>query len=178
METHGISHEPVWPLAVAVGGAVAARGARLATAESCTGGWIAKVLTDVAGSSVWFERGWVTYSNAAKQQDLAVPEALLTAGGAVSEPVVLAMARGALERSGADFAVAVSGVAGPGGGTPEKPVGTVWTAWAWHGAEGTGAKAECRHFPGDRDAVRRQTVVFALEGLLAALPPPEAREIK
>lgn len=173
-----MSCDAVWPLAVAVGEAVAARGARLVTAESCTGGWIAKVLTDIAGSSFWFERGWVTYSNAAKQQDLAVPEALLVSCGAVSEPVVLAMACGALERSGADFAVAVSGVAGPGGGTPEKPVGTVWAAWAWRGGEGLAARAERRHFPGDRDAVRRQTVVFALEGLLAALPPTEAREIK
>ncbi len=173
-----MSPDSVSPLAVAVGEAMAARGARLATAESCTGGWIAKVLTDIAGSSVWFERGWVTYSNAAKQQDLDVPEALLVGCGAVSEPVVLAMARGALQRSGADFAVAVSGVAGPGGGTPEKPVGTVWTAWAWRGGEGPAARAECRQFPGDREAVRRQTVVFALEGLLAALPPAEAREIK
>lgn len=168
----------VWPVAVAVGEALLARGARLATAESCTGGWIAKVLTDVAGSSAWFERGWVTYSNAAKQEELAVSPELLLASGAVSEPVVLAMAMGALERAGADFAVAVSGVAGPGGGTVEKPVGTVWTAWAWRSDGVAMARAACRHFPGDREAVRRQTVVFALDGLFAVLPAVEDRKIK
>lgn len=173
-----MSPETNWPLAVAVGEGLLQHGARVATAESCTGGWIAKVLTDIAGSSAWFERGWVTYSNAAKQQDLGVSEALLVRHGAVSEAVVLAMALGALERSGADFAVAVSGVAGPAGGTPVKPVGTVWTAWAWRTQAGVGARAECSLFPGDREAIRRQTVVFALEGLLGALRPAEGPKIK
>lgn len=170
--------EASWPLAAAVGEALLARGARLATAESCTGGWIAKVLTDIAGSSAWFERGWVTYSNAAKQQDLAVPAATLQAHGAVSEAVAVAMALGALERSGAEFAVAVTGVAGPTGGSAAKPVGTVWTAWAWRTGEGAACRSEASRFAGGREAVRRQTVVFALEGLLELVPVPGVREIK
>ena len=173
-----MSPESDWPLAVAVGEALLRRGARVATAESCTGGWIAKVCTDIAGSSAWFERGWVTYSNAAKQQEIGVSAALLASHGAVSEPVVLAMALGALERSGAEFAVAVSGVAGPTGGTAAKPVGTVWTAWAWRTEASAGSRAECSHFPGDREAVRRQTVVLALEGLLGALRPVDTAKIK
>ena len=170
--------EATWPLAAAVGEALLARNARLATAESCTGGWIAKVLTDIAGSSAWFERGWVTYSNAAKQQDLAVPAATLQAHGAVSEAVAVAMALGALARSGAEFAVAVTGVAGPSGGTVAKPVGTVWTAWAWRTAEGAVSRAEVSRFAGDRNAIRQQTVVFALNGLLGLLPAAEVGEIK
>lgn len=173
-----MNEEPGGSLAAAVGEALLARGARLATAESCTGGWIAKVLTDVAGSSAWFERGWVTYSNAAKQQDLGVPEALLLAHGAVSEAVALAMAAGALARAGAELAVAVTGVAGPTGGTPAKPVGTVWTAWAWRTPEGTQNRARLCQFAGDRDGIRRQTVIFALEGVLAVVPAVEGREIK
>ena len=173
-----MSPETNWPLAVAVGEALLQRGARVATAESCTGGWIAKVLTDIAGSSAWFDRGWVTYSNAAKQQDLGVPAAALASHGAVSETVVLAMARGALERSGAEFSMAVSGVAGPAGGTVGKPVGTVWTAWAWRTEAGVGSRAEHSQFSGDREAVRRQTVVFALEGLLGALRPADSPKIK
>ena len=136
------------------------------------------MLTDIAGSSAWFERGWVTYSNTAKQQDLGVTEALLVSHGAVSEAAVLAMAHGALERSGVEFAVAVSGVAGPAGGTSAKPVGTVWTAWAWRTEASAGSRAECSHFPGDREAVRRQTVVLALEGLLGALRPVDTAKIK
>lgn len=173
-----MSRESGWPLAIAVGEALLQRGVRVATAESCTGGWIAKVLTDIAGSSAWFERGWVTYSNAAKQQDLGVSAALLASQGAVSEAVVLAMARGALERSGAEFAVAVSGVAGPAGGTPAKPVGTVWTAWAWRTEAAVGSRAAHSQFSGDREAVRRQTVVFALEGLLGAVCPADTSKIK
>lgn len=172
-----MSAETLESLALAVGEALAARHLRIATAESCTGGWIAKALTDIAGSSAWFERGWVTYSNAAKEQDLDVPAALLAAHGAVSGEVVTAMARGALQRSGADFAVAVSGVAGPTGGTAAKPVGTVWTAWAWQTDAGCESRAERCQFPGDREAIRRATVVFALKGVLARLPGVEAREI-
>lgn len=138
----------------------------LATAESCTGGWIAKVLTDIPGSSAWFHGGFVTYSNTAKTDMLGVPEALLAEAGAVSREVVEAMAAGAQRRSGAELAVAVSGVAGPGGGTPDKPVGTVWFAWA--GPDGA-LRNEVHHFPGDREAVRRQTVAAALAGVLVAL---------
>jgi len=151
-------------LARAIGTRLLAHGRWLATAESCTGGWVAKVLTDVAGSSGWFERGLVTYSNRAKQELLGVPAALLDAHGAVSGEVVAAMAAGLRARSGADLALAVSGIAGPAGGSPEKPVGTVWFAWD----DGT-LRTECVRFAGDRDAVRRQAVDHALRGLLDAL---------
>ena len=136
------------------------------TAESCTGGGIARILTDEPGASSWFERGFVTYSNLSKQQMLDVPEALIEEYGAVSEEVVLAMARGALRHSNGDVSVAVSGVAGPDGGSPEKPVGTVWIAWGL-GAEHT--EAQRFHFPGGRDVVRSQAIRAALEGLNARL---------
>jgi nicotinamide-nucleotide amidase len=152
-------------LALRTGRALLVRGQRLATAESCTGGWIAKALTDVPGSSQWFEGGVVSYANAVKERELGVAPALLRAHGAVSEPVVRAMAEGARGRLGVDLAVAVSGVAGPDGGTPDKPVGTVWFAWAT--PEGTHARE--RHFGGDREAVRRQSVAYALERLLELL---------
>jgi len=152
-------------LAHAVAERMLADGLRLATAESCTGGWVAKVLTDIAGSSDWFERGLVTYSNRAKQELLGVPAALLEAHGAVSGEVVAAMASGLRARAGVDVALAISGVAGPGGGTPDKPVGTVWFAWD----AGT-PRTACLHFAGDREAVRRQAVAHALRGLLDALP--------
>ena len=140
------------------------RGLWLATAESCTGGWIAKVLTDAPGSSGWFDRGLVTYSNRAKQELLGVPGPLLDDHGAVSGPVVAAMARGLRECAGVDVTVAVSGVAGPTGGTAEKPVGTVWFAW-----DDGASRTECLRFDGDREAVRRQAVVRALRGLLDVL---------
>ncbi|RZL11923.1 MAG: CinA family protein [Rubrivivax sp.] len=142
------------------------RGWQLATAESCTGGLIAAACTDLAGSSAWFDRGVVTYSNQAKTDLLGVPPALLDAHGAVSEPVARAMAEGLLARCQADIAVAVTGIAGPGGGSPGKPVGTVWLAWALRGAS---MRAECHVWPGDRAEVRRQTVVKALSGLLSHL---------
>ncbi len=148
---------------------LAVRGLRMATAESCTGGWLAKVLTDLAGSSVWYERGWVTYSNAAKQADLGVPAQLLAVHGAVSEPVVRAMALGALERAAVDFTVAISGVAGPAGGSVAKPVGTVWLAWAWREAGSVQTRALPMWFAGDREAVRWQAVISALNGLLETL---------
>ncbi len=157
-------------LARRVGAALGARGWEAATAESCTGGWIAKTLTDIAGSSNWFGSGYVTYSNAAKRRMLGVPPALLEAHGAVSEPVVRSMAEGARERAGAKVAVAVSGVAGPGGGTAEKPVGLVWFAWA--GPHGT--RTESRRFPGGREGVRRATVAHALAGLAALVEGAEA----
>ena len=139
-----------------------ARGLMLATAESCTGGWIAKACTDLAGSSEWFESAAVTYSNRAKQALLSVAAATLEHHGAVSRECALEMVMGALTRFEADVAVAVTGIAGPSGGTKEKPVGTVWVAWQRR--DGT-ARAEMFHFDGDRDAVRRQTVAVALEGV-------------
>jgi nicotinamide-nucleotide amidase len=139
--------------------ALRARGWRLATAESCTGGLIAATCTALAGSSDWFERGFVTYSNAAKTEQLGVEALLIAQHGAVSEPVVRAMAEGALRHSAADIAVAVTGVAGPGGGSADKPVGLVWLATAQRGAA---AQAERLQLGGDRAAVREQTVVAAL----------------
>ncbi len=137
------------------------RGCRLVTAESCTGGWLAKVLTDLPGSSVWFDRGYVTYSNAAKQNELGVSPSLLADSGAVSQAVALAMATGALQAAEADLAVAITGIAGPDGGSDEKPVGTVWFAWA----RAATASAQSACFAGDREAVRRQAVQRALVGL-------------
>ena len=139
---------------------------RLATAESCTGGWIAKVCTDLPGSSDWFELGIVSYSNAAKQKLLQVGPDTLQQHGAVSEAVVREMATGVLQQSGADVALSVSGVAGPGGGTEVKPVGTVWFGWR---LRGEAPLAQRRHFDGDRDQVRQQAVEFALRGLLQLL---------
>jgi nicotinamide-nucleotide amidase len=139
----------------------------IATAESCSGGWVAKCLTDIAGSSGWFERGFVTYSNAAKQEMLGVPAALLAVHGAVSEAVVLAMAQGALAHSRANVALAISGIAGPGGAVPGKPVGTVCFAWC---VDDGSSRVETACFSGDRSAVRRQSVVHALNGLLELLP--------
>ena len=137
------------------------KGLRMATAESCTGGWVAKVLTDIAGSSAWFERGFVTYSNAAKQELLGVLPETIAADGAVSEPVVREMVRGAIARSAADLALAVSGIAGPGGGSAEKPVGTVWFAW---GCANRPVVTRLVHFSGDREQIRRQAVRVALQG--------------
>jgi len=137
-------------------------GAQATTAESCTGGGIGEAITRVPGSSAWFEAGYITYSNAQKTAQLGVPEPLFATVGAVSREVVEAMALGAQARSGARFAVAVSGIAGPDGGTPGKPVGTVWLAWAVDGR----VLAERQLFAGDRDEVRRQTVKAALEGLI------------
>lgn len=137
----------------------------MAAAESCTGGLIAAACTDLSGSSAWFERGFVTYSNAAKTELLGVPAALIEQHGAVSEAVVCAMAQGALAHSHAQVAVAVTGVAGPTGGSAEKPVGTVWLGWAVGGV----VTAECCHFAGDRAAVRQATVAHALTRLTALL---------
>ena len=144
----------------------------VATAESCTGGWIAKALTDIAGSSQWVLEGFVTYSNEAKNHSLGVPRSILKANGAVSEPVARAMAVGALKRSGADVSVAVTGIAGPGGAVPGKPVGTVWLAWAMRHRGRARVSAELKHFRGDRDAVRRKTVQCALAGLLSLSRAP------
>lgn len=150
-------------LSHAVGTALARRHATITTAESCTGGWLAKVLTDIAGSSAWFERGFVTYSNQAKHEMIGVQDTTLQTHGAVSEAVVLEMASGAQQAAGAQFSVAVSGIAGPDGGSVEKPVGTVWFGFA-----APGGKHLARHcqFAGGRESVRRQAVQFALETLL------------
>ena len=147
---------PISQFAAELGQHLHALNAQVTTAESCTGGGIAEAITRIAGSSAWFEAG--------------VPERLFTQAGAVSREVVEAMVRGAQAQSGARFAVAVSGVAGPGGGSPQKPVGTVWLAWG----AGDEVSSECRHFPGDRDEVRQQTVIAALEGLIRRT----VREIK
>lgn len=148
------------------------RGWKLVTAESCTGGLIAATCTDLAGSSEWFERGFVTYSNAAKTELLGVDAALIAAHGAVSEPVVRAMAQGALAHSHAQIAVAVTGIAGPGGGSADKPVGTVWLGWA----TAAGVSSTLCHFTGDRAAVREATTLCALQQLVQllqqAMPTP------
>ena len=147
--------------------ALRSRGAMIATAESCTGGLIAGACTDLAGSSDWFDRGFVSYSNAAKTELLGVDAALIAAHGAVSETVARAMAAGALARSSAALTVAVTGVAGPSGGSAAKPVGMVWLAWAWRDAHGPlQAETLLLQFPGDRAAVRQAAVACALQGLL------------
>ena len=155
-------------LAARVGRHLAKTQRAVATAESCTGGWIAKALTDIAGSSQWFGEGFVTYSDASKQRRLGVPRAVIDQNGAVSEATVRAMVTGALNRTRAQLAVAVTGIAGPGGAVPGKPVGTVWLAWAQRRGRKVRVAVQLRHFRGDRDAVRRKTVRAALQGLLAA----------
>lgn len=157
-------------LAQQLGAQLAAQRRVLAVAESCTGGGIGYAVTQVAGSSGWFDRGFITYSNEAKEQMLGVPAALIAQHGAVSEPVARAMALGALARSGAQLSVAVTGVAGPGGGTRAKPVGTVCFGWVLHDER---HDAPCvttvtHRFHGDRAAVRTQSIVVALDGLLQA----------
>lgn len=180
-------------LAARLGAALGQRGECLATAESCTGGGVAQALTAIAGSSAWFERGFVTYANAAKMEMLGVPESTLARHGAVSEATARAMAEGALRHSHADWSLAITGIAGPTGGTPEKPVGTVCFAWAGREAgdnaggevdcetgdeigRGINGEAQTMHFTGDRAAVRAQAVRHALRGLLERLAehPPRA----
>jgi nicotinamide-nucleotide amidase len=150
-------------LAARVGDALKRHQYVLTTAESCTGGWVAQMVTSIPGSSEWFDRGYVTYSNRAKDEMLGVSPELVEAEGAVSDAVVRAMAEGALERSGADVAVAISGIAGPEGGTPQKPVGTIWMGWAARGCE---TRTRSSHYAGDREMVRRQAVMAALQGIL------------
>lgn len=153
-------------LAVRTGAHLLSQGLRVATAESCTGGYVAKLLTDVPGSSRWFECGYVCYSNAAKERDLAVCAATLRQHGAVSSQTVCEMALGALARAGVDRAVSISGVAGPDGGSVHHPVGEVWFGFAWRSAGVVDATASRRRFTGDREGVRRQSAAFALELLL------------
>ncbi len=149
-----------------IGERLKSAGAVLVTAESCTGGWVAQALTSIAGSSEWFERGFVTYSDDAKRELLGVRAQTLSQHGAVSEETAREMARGALERSRGTLALAVTGIAGPGGGSAAKPVGTVCFAWAGKG--GT-VRSETCHFSGERESVRRQSVVHVLQGVLKAL---------
>ena len=156
------------PLVLALAQALRERGLKVATAESCTGGLIAAACTAVAGSSDWFERGFVTYSNEAKTESLGVDAQLIAAHGAVSREVALAMAVGALAHSKAQLAVAVTGIAGPGGGSKAKPVGTVWLAIA---RAGEGAQAELLQLTGDRAAIREQTVQRALQRLIERVEP-------
>ena len=157
-------------LAQKVGERLKAARAKLVTAESCTGGWAAQVVTSVAGSSAWFEHGFVTYSNDAKRELLGVQENTLRAHGAVSEETAREMAQGALRRGKGTVSLAVTGVAGPGGGSPEKPVGTVCFAWA----SARSVRSETQQFSGDRESVRRQSVVHALEGVLRHLEGTDA----
>ncbi|WP_300003891.1 nicotinamide-nucleotide amidase [uncultured Cedecea sp.] len=157
-----MTENTLFELSKQIGQALELCGATLTTAESCTGGWIAKVITDVPGSSAWFDRGFVTYSNLAKQQLISVTPETLKAYGAVSEPVVREMALGALQAAKADYAVSVSGIAGPDGGSEEKPVGTVWFGFV--DKQGQTFTVTTR-FTGDRDAVRHQATEFALQTL-------------
>jgi len=164
MDAHALpDDDALHALAEQVGAALQARHLMLATAESCTGGWIAKMITDIPGCSAWFDCGMAAYSYEAKQALLGVRPETLIEHGAVSRETVVEMVSGALVTSGASIAVAVTGIAGPGGGSAEKPVGTVWLGWKRRGGY---PKAELFHFDGDREAVRRQTVEAALRGLL------------
>ncbi|MFD1093808.1 nicotinamide-nucleotide amidase [Providencia vermicola] len=157
-------------LSIQIGQKLKAQGKTVTTAESCTGGWIAKVLTDIAGSSDYFQRGFVTYSNEAKHQMIGVTDASLQQFGAVSQQVVEEMASGALEEATADVAISVSGIAGPGGGSIDKPVGTVWFGFAQKQVDGTVLViARHRVFQGDRNQVRLQSTGYALETLLSLL---------
>jgi nicotinamide-nucleotide amidase len=157
--------DPLLALAARLGAAALARGAMIATAESCTGGLVAGAITSIAGSSGWFERGFVTYSNLAKEQQLGVAPSTIERFGAVSGETAKAMAQGAVRGAAAQWAVAVTGIAGPDGGSPDKPVGTVWFAWAGPGH----LQALKRQFDGDRAAVREASVRVALEGLVDRL---------
>jgi len=162
-----MSDEVLLELAERVGEALKAQGLMLATAESCTGGWISQAVTAVPGSSEWFERGFVTYTYISKREMLGVSEDTLSRHGAVSEETVREMVAGALAHSHAQVALAVSGTAGPGGGTPDKPVGTVCLAWAVKNGE---PRSATRRFTGNREKVRRAAVKNALEGVLELLP--------
>ena len=164
-----VSDQHLFAMATELGSLLKQRHYFFATAESCTGGWVAKLMTDVVGSSGWFDRGFVTYTNQSKQDLLGVPVSTLEKYGAVSEATVQAMARGALLHSQADISVAVSGIAGPSGGTPFKPVGTVWFAWGYKEANAVEVFSHHRVFSGDRDSVRRQAVVHAMEGVIERL---------
>jgi nicotinamide-nucleotide amidase len=161
-----VSEGELYELAARVGQKLRAAERRVVTAESCTGGWVAKALTDIPGSSQWFERGYVSYSNDAKMRDLGVAVPTLESFGAVSEQTVREMAEGALRAAGANVALAVTGIAGPDGGSAEKPVGTVWFCAAARAGAATDILAELQHFDGDRAAVRSRAVHYALRLIL------------
>lgn len=163
MPNHPPGDAELQGLAERLGERMLAAGMQVALAESCTGGWVAKIITDIVGSSSWFDRGFVTYTNESKHELLGVSADTLATEGAVSAATVAAMARGALARSHAQLSCAISGIAGPGGATPTKPVGLVWFAWA---VRDTDVRTEQQIFAGDREAVRRQAVAHALRGLL------------
>jgi nicotinamide-nucleotide amidase len=167
-----MASDPLYTLGNLAGGRLKARSERLVSAESCTGGWVAQVVTSVAGSSEWFERGFVTYSNESKQELIGVRAETLARHGAVSEETAREMALGALVASHGTLALAVTGVAGPSGGTPAKPVGMVCFAWA--DRSGT-VRSETRHFTGNREKVRRQSVMRALQGIVEWLDGASAR---
>jgi nicotinamide-nucleotide amidase len=158
-----ISEQLIQSTAKKLGARLLMKRLRLATAESCTGGWVAKVITDIAGSSEWFECAIVSYSNASKHDFLGVPEGLLLDHGAVSENTVLAMLKGLFERTRVDAGISISGIAGPDGGSVDKPVGTVWVAW---GLRGQMAQTQMFRFDGDRNSVRLQSVAAALDAML------------
>ena len=157
-------------IATELGSALKSRGWTLTLAESCTGGWAAQVVTAIPGSSAWFDRGFVTYSNEAKTEMLAVAPETLAQFGAVSEQTACTMAQGALNSSRANITAAITGIAGPDGGLPDKPVGTVWFAWA--GENGL-LRSEIRHFSGDRESVRKQSVETALRGVIKLTLSPD-----
>jgi len=161
-----LANRDIENLAIQIGRALKSHGLMLATAESCTGGVVANAITDIAGSSEWFERGFITYSNEAKREMLDVAQDTLTRYGAVSEAVVREMVAGALYHSHAQVALAVSGIAGPAGGTPDKPVGTVWFAW---GIKGGQCVAHLHHLSGNRAEIRMQSVRIAFQGVLELL---------
>ncbi len=160
------SDDDIFKLSVRVSQHLGDSGRKLVTAESCTGGWLGKALTDIPGSSRWYSGGVVVYSNPLKQQLLDVTEESLATHGAVSDVVVSEMATGALRNLMGDIAVAISGIAGPDGDQPGKPVGTVWIAWAWHHGQSIHVNARLKLFTGDREEVRRRSVVAALSGLM------------
>jgi len=162
-------HESIQKLAAAVVDGLNTASKAVATAESCTGGWLAKAITDISGASAVFQYGIVSYSNGAKESLLGVQNQTLEEHGSVSEPVVHEMAEGILHLSGADISVAVSGIAGPTGGSKEKPVGTVWFAWAMRNGSTVKVDTGSQHFAGDRELVRELTVVYALQGIMDRL---------
>ena len=161
-----VSDDELYKLAAKVGHALVDSRRRLVTAESCTGGWVGKALTDIPGSSAWFLGGVVSYDNSLKQSLLGVADETLAIHGAVSDATVREMALGALERVGGDIALAVSGIAGPGGGQPGKPVGTVWFGWAWRHGQAVHHRTRLKIIEGSREEVRRRSVITALNGVL------------
>lgn len=161
-----INYDEMTRLSIEVGKALIEKKSTITTAESCTGGWIAKVITDIAGSSDYYHRGFVTYSNEAKHEMIGVDEQTLIKYGAVSEEVVLQMAEGALKAANADFSVSVSGIAGPGGGSEEKPVGLVWFGFAMKTPTGIQVTAKHGIFSGSREQVRAESVIFSLKSII------------